>query len=92
MDVTACFLDQLRKAIQVSTGSVIVDGNNRVVVFFDQPANRICGPLLHFRVGALYGIELDGSAEFAGVRTGHGGPAHPDPVVVTSHHQNAISF
>ena len=42
-----------------TSGTVIVDRNNRIVFFFTQGANYIISTFLHFCIGTLNCIEFD---------------------------------
>ena len=68
--------------------TVVVDGNDRVVIEFRQCTDYICGTLLHFRVGTLNGVQFDAGGVLAGFHGGNGAATHSDAVIVTTqqHH------
>ena len=59
-------LHQLGKRVQMAAGTMIVNRNDGIAVAFGQGTNHIRDPLLHFRVGPLHGIELDGVVVLSG--------------------------
>ena len=56
---SAAILNQFRQAVYVTCRTVVMDGNNRVGIFFAEGAHYIVCAFLHLGVGTLYGIQLD---------------------------------
>ena len=56
----AALVDELTEAVEVAAGAVVVDGTHRVAVVLHHGTDDVGDTFLHLRVGALYGVELDG--------------------------------
>ncbi len=92
VDVAARLLHKLREAVEVPAGAVVVDGDDGVGVALDQGAYGVQDALLHLRVGALDGVELNLVAIFAGVDARDGAAAHADAVVVAAEQDHVLAF
>ncbi len=66
IDFSTGSFHQFRKTVQVSPCPVVMYRNNRIAVRFTQCTNGIVHPFLHFRIGALHGIQFNGIFKFAG--------------------------
>ena len=75
----------------MTASAVVVDRHDRVGVVFSQGTNHVGDTLLHFRVGALHGVELDGVGVLAGVHARNGTTAHTDAVVVATHQHHFLA-
>ena len=91
VDPAARRLDELAQTVQVSARTMVVDRDDRIDALFRDGADRIVGPLLHFGIRSLHGIELDGPRILAGSHRRDGAPAHADAVVVASEQHDAIA-
>ncbi len=91
MDGSASCFHQLREAIEVASGTMVMDGNDRVFIMFHHGTDGIHGPFLHFGVRTLYGIELNGIGEFTCGNRRNRSATHPNTVIVTSQHNHFIA-
>ena len=80
--VSACRLHELGEAIEVTSCSVVVDGDDRIVLALGERTDDVLDTLLHLGVGALDGIELNRTSILPCVHRAHGATAHTDTVVV----------
>ena len=80
--VSACRLHELGEAIEVTACSVVVDGDDGVVLALGERTDDVLDTLLHLGVGALDGIELDGTSILPCVHGADGAATHTDAVVV----------
>ena len=92
VDLTAGLLHQLGEAIEVSSGAVVVDGDDRIMLPLCHGSDDVGYPLLHLRIGALDRIELDRVGVAASIYRRDGATAHTDPVVVSPHHDDGIAL
>ena len=83
VDMSAGCFHQFGEAVQVSACTVVVDGDHRVVVRFGNRTDHVGNTFLHFRVGTLYGIQLDTAGILTCVYGRDGTATHTDTVVVT---------
>ena len=65
--------------------AVVVDRDDGVFGRFGKSTNHIRNAFLHFRVGALHGIELYGIVVLAGVNRRYGTTTHTNAIVVATH-------
>ena len=82
---------QFRKAVQMPACSVIVYGDNRVLIGFGQSPDYIGHPFLHFRVGSLHCVQFYSVGEFPCVHRRNCSSAHPDAVIVSTQHYYFLS-
>ncbi len=75
----------------MTTRTVIVNRDDGVLGRFHHCANGIHHALLHFRIGALDGIEFDRIAILACCHGGNSAATHADTVVIAAHHHNLIA-
>ena len=73
---------QFGEAVQVTASTVVVDGDDRVVVRFGNRTDHVGNTFLHFRVGTLYGVQLDTAGILARVYGRDSAAAHADAVIV----------
>src|SRR5690606_8236955 len=71
--------------------SVIMYGDDRVIVAFYKSANCIGCTLLHFRVRSLNSVELDTRSECARVRRRDRSSPHTNTIIVTTQDHNFVS-
>ena len=83
--------DQFGEAVEVSTCAMVMDGDDRVVFTFCHGTNHVGHALLHFRVGALDGIQFDGIGEFPRIQGRYCRSTHPDAVVVPAHDDDLVT-
>ena len=67
VDLSTGLLHQLGEAIEMPSGAVVVDGDDRIALPLRHGADDVGDPLLHLRIGALDRIELDGIGVAAGI-------------------------
>ena len=67
IDLATTLANKLRQTVQVSGRTMVVDRNNRVVVFLSQRTDKIVSTLLHLRVGTLNGVKLNAVAVATGI-------------------------
>ena len=67
VDLTAAVFNKLRKTVEVTGRTVVMDRDYRVDIFFHEGAHEVVGTLLHLRVGTLHGVELNTIAVAAGI-------------------------
>ena len=92
VDFATGTFDQLGEAVEMATGTMVVHGDDRVVVAFGEGAEGVKDTLLHFRVGALHGIQLNGILEFAGSHRGDCATPHADAVVVAAQQDDLVAL
>ena len=56
LDFTTCRFYQFRQGIQMSSGSMVMNRNDGVIVRFGKCTNDIRYTFLHFRISALYSV------------------------------------
>ena len=88
---SAALFHQFGEAVYVSGRTVVMDRYYRVFVFFAKGTNHIVGAFLHFRVGALYGIQFDTAAVTACIYRRNRTAAQSDTVIVTADHYYFVS-
>src|SRR5690606_11185878 len=74
----------------MSTCSVVVDRNNRIIIAFHESPNGIGSSFLHFWIGTLNSIQFNSGTEGACIRRGYRCTAHPDAVVFTAQNNDFI--
>ena len=88
---SAAFLHEFAEAVHVSGTSVVVDGDDGVFVLFAECAYHVVGTFLHFRVGALYGVQFDAAAVASCFYGTYRSSTESDAVVLTAHHHNLVA-
>ena len=83
--------DKLREAVEMASGSVIMNGNNRVTIRFGKGTYYVCNTFLHFGIGALHCIQFNGIGVPAGFDRRNSTTTHTDSVVVATHHHHFFS-
>ena len=83
--------DQFGKAVEVSSCAVIVYGDDGIVFAFRHGTNHVGHALLHFRIGALDGIQFDGIGELTCIQGRYCRSTHPDAVVVPAHDDDLVT-
>ena len=91
VDNAACGFNQLRKAVQVATCTVVVDRDNRVVRLFAQGADCVVNAALHFGVRTLYGVQLNRVVVLARGNRRHCAAAHSNTVVVAAQNHHLVA-
>ncbi len=76
----------------MAAGAVVVNRNDGVDILLADGADGIVGPLLHLRIGALHGVELDVALIFARGHARHGAAAHADAVVVAAQQHHLVAL
>ena len=76
----------------MSSRTVVVNRNDRVVVFLGHRAYGVVDSFLHLRVGPLNGVQLYGVVVFACCYGRYRASAHSDTVVVSSQQDDVVSF
>ena len=84
VDMSAGCFHQFGETVQVTACAVVMDGDNRVVVRFGDRTDHVGYAFLHFRVGTLYGVQLDTAGILARVYGRDSAAAHTDAVVVAT--------
>ena len=91
VDFAACWFNEFGKCVKVTAGTVVVYWNYGVGVAFSECAYNVAHSFLHFRVGALYGIEFYRVVIAACFYGRNGSAAHADAVVVAAQYHNFLS-
>ena len=82
-----CF-HQFGETVQMTSCAVVMDGDNRVVVRFGNRTDHVGNAFLHFRVGTLYGVQLDTACILSRVYGRYGSTTHTDTVVIATDHNH----
>ena len=62
VDSSSALFNQFAQTVQVSGTSMVMNGDDRILIFLYKCTNEIVGTLLHFRVSTLNGIQFDAVA------------------------------
>ncbi len=92
VDNAAAVLNEFGEAVDVSGGAVVVDADNGVDVLLAEGSYEVVGAFLHFRVGALHGIQFDAIGVSSGINGGDGAAAEADAVVVATYDNNFVAL
>ena len=84
VDMSAGCFHQFGETVQMTSCAVVMDGDYRVVVRFGNRTDYVGNAFLHFRVGALYGVQLDTAGILTRVYRRDSASAHTDAVVVAT--------
>ena len=76
----------------MTTCTVVMNRDDRVVVTFAKRTHHVVGTLLHLRVGTLHCIELDGTGILTSVDRRNGATTHTDAVVVATDEDNLLAW
>ena len=71
--------------------TVVVYGDDGVRILFAQGTHDVVGAFLHFRIGALHGVQLDAGGVAACVHGRHRPATEADAVVVTAHDHDFVT-
>ena len=91
VDDTTRLLHKFREGVEVTAGTVVVDGDDGVLVGFRHGTYHVRYTFLHFGVGPLYGIQLDGIGILSRLDRRNGAATHTDAVVVATHHHDLLA-
>ena len=91
IDAATSGFDQFRQAVQMTAGPMVMDRDDGILIGFGHGADHIRYTLLHFRIGALYGVQLDGVGILSGLDRGDSAAAHADAVVVATHDDDLLA-
>ena len=91
VDAAAAVLHQFAQAVQMARRTMVVNADHGVVVLLDKRAHQVVGPLLHFGVGALDGVEFDTVAVTARVHRADGASAQSDTIVIATHDNHLVA-
>ncbi len=72
--------------------SVIMNRDNRIDILFYHGTDSIHGSFLHFRIGTLHRIQLNGIGKFAGSYRRNRTASHTNTIIIASQHYHFISF
>ena len=72
--------------------AMVVNGDNGILVFFNQCTHEVVGALLHFRIGTLHSIQLNAIAIATRVDRRHRSATESDAIVVATDNHHLISF
>ena len=75
----------------MTAGSMVVDRDDRIVVRLRNRTNDIRHTLLHFRIGALHGIQLDTARILSRIHRRDCATAHTDAVVITTQNYHVFT-
>ena len=70
---------------------MIVNTNNGVFLTLRKAAHHIQYTFLHFRIGALYRIELNTGGIGTRINATNGATTHTDAVIIATHYYNALT-
>ena len=88
---SATLLYQLAQTVYVACRAVVVDGDYGVALLFAEGAHHVVGTLLHLRIGALHGVQLNAAAVATGVNRRYRATAQADAVVVTAQYHHLFA-
>ena len=71
---------------------MVMDAADGVAVALSHRTDDVAHALLHFGVGTLHGVQLDGVAVLARIDTRHGAATHTDAVVVATQHDDDVAL
>ncbi|OPZ97442.1 MAG: hypothetical protein BWY72_01213 [Bacteroidetes bacterium ADurb.Bin416] len=92
VDATTGGFHQLRQTVKVTTGPVVMNGNNGVGLLFGQGTDDVGHALLHFGIGALNGVEFDAGSVLTGIHRRNGATTHADAVVVATQQDHFLAW
>ncbi len=90
-DMAAGGLNQLRQSVEVTACAMVMYRDYRVHVILGKGAYHVRHTLLHLRVGALHGVQLNRVVVFAGLYRRHRAAAHADAIVVATHQHDFLA-
>ena len=70
----------------MASGSVVVNRDDGIFLGFGHRPNDVGYSFLHFRIGSLYGVQLDGIVVLSGFYRWDCSSTHTDTIVVTTHY------
>src|SRR4051812_15682505 len=76
----------------MSACAMVMDGNDQVVVALNHPTNGIGCPLLHFRVGALDGIQFDSRTMLPGISRRDRSTTHSYSIIFPTQDDDLVSW
>ena len=91
MNQSATLLDEFAQAVHVSGTAVVVDGDDGVFVFFAECAYDVVRALLHFRIGALHGVQFNAAAVASRLDGTYRAAAQADAVVLATHDDHLVA-
>src|SRR5690606_9647944 len=92
VDMPACLLHQFRETVEVATGAMVVDGNNRVMVRLHERTDGVGSALLHFGVCPLDGIQFNTRTISPGIGRRYRGTAHADAVIFAAEYHETVAI
>ena len=71
---------------------MIVDGNDRILILFNQCAHKVIGAFLHLGVGTLNGIQFDAVAVATGIDRRNGTSTQANAVVIATDNDYLVAL
>ena len=92
VDFATALFYQLRETVQVTSRTMVVDADYRVLVVLNECTNQVVSTLLHLRVGTLNSVQLDAVAVTTCIYRRNRTATETDAIVITTYYDHLVAL